>query len=214
MEKKTKVFLFRLAFGVGFAFLFAAVSAIFINQVYLEQRIEKVAAQSNLLSGKDLSKNSNNLKIQLVPTDEAPHAGTELAPVLLEKNIEKIKSLNLLTTKENQPPSTIITTELTTVEKKTENTEKPKVKKCKTKTCVAPKCRCPSVEIPDELSRNNTPQMIVTAMNDPINAKTSLVFNSLFKSTNVKKCPTKATFFVSNTDTEYSFVEMLYKKDF
>ena len=86
-------------------------------------------------------------------------------------------------------------------------------KKCKTKKCLPPKCRCASPDIPGDLPRNSTPQIIVMAMNDPINEKSVPVFNSLLdgiKSAN--NCPIKATFFVSNTNTEYSLVEKLYKK--
>ena len=128
MEKKTKIFLFRLAFGVALGFLFAAISAIFINQVYLEQKIEKMATQSEIMSGKISSPKSSSKKEGTLVTETVP----EIVPMTKEiiNQAMTTTDLFLFATKENEEivltTTEAITTE--TMEPQTRSTERPKGK--------------------------------------------------------------------------------------
>ena len=85
-------------------------------------------------------------------------------------------------------------------------------KVCDDLICRLPMCRCARTDIPNGLSRNNTPQIILLTMDDGVTQENYRVYNEVLNGTNFNGCPIKATFFVSGDNTNYSLVKVLHEQ--
>ncbi|MFH4981713.1 hypothetical protein AB6A40_008422 [Gnathostoma spinigerum] len=80
-------------------------------------------------------------------------------------------------------------------------------------SCRLPKCFCSQsgMEIPNQLSASEVPQMVLLTFNDPITDQSIKIFKSVFdgRFRNPNGCPVKATFFVSHEWNNYDQTQWL-----
>jgi hypothetical protein len=88
--------------------------------------------------------------------------------------------------------------------------------KCDPRECVLPGCFCSAdgTTIPNNLEKENVPQMITITFNGAINNNNIPIYEEIFKAErlNPNGCTAKGTFFVSHKYTNYSAVQELHRR--
>lgn len=84
--------------------------------------------------------------------------------------------------------------------------------KCEKELCQLPDCSCASVEIPGNLTLEETPQFVFLTFDDAItNLNMEYYREALYEGNNPDGCPHAATFFVSHEYTYYDKVDKLFE---
>ena len=84
--------------------------------------------------------------------------------------------------------------------------------KCARQHCALPDCHCGGPEVPGNLTRAKTPQLVILTFDDSLNDLNKKLYESIFHPIrrNPNGCPISATFYVSHEWTDYSHVQNVY----
>jgi len=84
--------------------------------------------------------------------------------------------------------------------------------KCNEASCLLPDCRCGGTDIPGNLTKEQTPQLVILTFDDSINDLNQRLYQSIFHPIrrNPNGCPISATFYVSHEWTDYGHVQNMY----
>ena len=85
---------------------------------------------------------------------------------------------------------------------------------CSLWNCKPPTCFCASRQAPNQIPRQDVPQMVLMAFDDAVNEQNNADYKKLFPKSSPRRnpngCPIAATFFVANQWTVYKMVRQLY----
>lgn len=85
---------------------------------------------------------------------------------------------------------------------------------CGEKRCRLPDCYCNASNIPGNLNKKQTPQIVMVTFDDSVNGGNADLLNKLFASNrlNPNGCPVTGTFFLANQWTDYKIVREMSQK--
>lgn len=77
-------------------------------------------------------------------------------------------------------------------------------------TCIPPACFCPQSAPPGRLNPKETPQFLLLSFDDAVTSESFKRVQPFLNRKNPNGCPVKATFFVTNDDTDYLLIRQLH----
>jgi len=83
---------------------------------------------------------------------------------------------------------------------------------CTKEKCSLPDCRCGGSDTPGNITKRNTPQLVILTFDDSVNDLNKRLYQDIFHPSrkNPNGCPISATFYVSHEWTDYGLVQSLY----